>query len=153
MPLIKYAQYLTYPDGNPAAEAAFPVQLLGGNVLVPVFSDKAGTLPIANPVMTDVDGLAEFYAAPGVFFTEIAGNVFHYPVDSTETDEAWPGTYVHEQPVAATTWTIEHHFGCNPTVTVLVDGVRVEAAVTHLDSETTTLTFNPATAGTALLRR
>lgn len=153
MPLIHYFQYLTYADGQPAANAAFPVQLLGGNVLVPLFSDKPGTVPLANPILTDVDGLATFYAAPGEFSTDISGNVFHYDVDPTETDDAWPGVFVHEQAVAATVWTIAHHFGAPPDVTVLVDGVRVEATVEHVDTETTTLTFNPATAGTALLRR
>jgi hypothetical protein len=153
MPLIKYGQYLTYANGTPAANVLVPVRLLGGNVLVPLFSDKPGTVPLANPVMTDVDGLATFYAAPGEFFTDISGNVFHYDVDATETDEAWPGVFVHEQAVAATVWTVAHHFGAMPTVTVLVDGARVEATVQHVDTETTTLTFGPATAGTAFLRR
>lgn len=153
MPLIHYSQYLTYADGTPAANIGVPVRLLGGNVLVPLFSDKAGTTPLANPAMTDVDGLAGFFAAPGEYATDISGNVFHYDVDAGETDEAWPGVFVHEQLVAATTWTVEHHFGAYPTVTVLVDGERVEAAVVHPDTETTILTFSPATAGTALLRR
>lgn len=153
MPLINYSQYLTYADGSPAANAPFPVRLLGGNVLVPLFSDKAGTVPLANPAMTDADGFITFFAAPGGFCTDISGNMFHYDVDPTETDEAWPDVFIHEQAVAATTWTVTHHFGTYPTVTVLVDGVRVEATVEHVDTETTTLTFSPATAGTALLRR
>lgn len=153
MPLVKYFQYLTYADGQPAANAAFPVQLLGGNVLTPLFSDKPGAVPLANPIMTDGDGLATFYAAPGDFATDISGNVFHYDVDPTETDEAWPGLFIHEQAVAATVWTVNHRFGVQPTVTVLVDGARVEATVAHPSSETTTITFSPATAGTAFLRR
>ena len=72
MPLVKYGQYLTYPDGSPAAEASFPVQLDGGNVLIPVFADKAGQTPLANPVLTDQDGLLAFDAAPGSFLTDIA---------------------------------------------------------------------------------
>lgn len=153
MALIKYGQYLTYPDGNPAAEASFPVMLLGGNVLIPVFSDKAGTTPLDNPVLTDVDGLLTFYAAPGAFVTDIAGTLFHYPVDAAESDDAWPGTFVHEQVSAASTWTVEHHFGVEPSVAVLVDGQASEGDVSHPDAETTTISFGTPTTGTAHLRR
>ncbi|MGW8357396.1 hypothetical protein [Streptomyces wedmorensis] len=153
MPLIHYGQYLTYADGTPAADITVPVRLLGGNVLVPLFSNKAGTTPLANPVMTDVDGLATFFAAPGEYFTDISGNVFHYDVDPGEPDEAWPGTYVHDQGVAASVWTVDHHFGAPPAVTVLVAGQVAEADVLHPDSETTTITFGAPTVGVALLRR
>lgn len=153
MPLIHYSQYLTYADGTPAANIPVPVRLLGGNVLVPLFSDKAGTVPLANPAMTDVDGLVTFYTAPGAFCTDISGNMFHYEVDEAETDESWPGTFVHDQAVAASVWTVEHHFGTPPAVTVLVAGQVAEADVTHPDFETTTITFGAPTVGVALLRR
>lgn len=153
MPLINYSQYLTYPDGSPAADMPWPVQLLGGNVLVPLFSDKAGTIPLTNPAMSDVDGLVTFYAAPGAFYTEIAGNVFHYFVDTTETDDAWPGTFIHTQVSASVTWTVAHHFGVEPAVSLVVDGVSVEAEVQHVNDETTVITFSQATSGLAFLRR
>ena len=153
MPLIQYGQYLTYPDGSPAAEASFPVMLLGGNVLVPTFSDKAGTIPLANPVLTDTDGLLTFYAAPGAYLTDVAGTLFHYLVDVTEPDDAWPGTFVHEQLFLATVWTVEHHFGVEPSAEILIDGAHVEATVAHPNSETTTLTFSSPQSGTAYFRR
>lgn len=153
MPLIKYSQYLTFPGGSPAADVAVPVQLMGGNVLVPTFSDKAGQLPIDNPVLTDSDGLAVFYAAPGAYFTDLAGAIHYYVVDATEMDEAWPGTYIHPQATAASVWTVEHHFGVPPAVTVLLDGQVSQADVTHPDSETTVITFGAPASGTALLRR
>lgn len=153
MPLIHYGQYLTYADGTPAANIPVPVRLLGGNVLVPLLSDKAGTTPLANPAMTDADGLATFYAAPGEYATDISGNVFHYDVDPGEADDAWPGTFVHDQGVAATVWTVAHHFGAPPQVTVLVAGQVAEADVMHPDPETTTITFGAPTVGVALLRR
>jgi hypothetical protein len=154
MPLIKYSQYLTYPDGSPAAEASFPVQLTGGNVLVPTFTSKAGTTPLANPVLTDGDGLLTFYAAPGSFFTDIAGTLFRYFVDQAEADDAWPGLYVHEQTASASVWTVHHHFGTAPAVTVLSGaGQEIPASVAHPDAETTTLTFETPTTGTAHLRR
>lgn len=153
MPLIKYFQYLTLPDGSPAADMDFPVQLLGGNVLVPVFTSKAGTTPLSNPVTTDGDGLLEFFAAPGAFYTDIGGIQFHYLVDETEGDDAWPGTFIHTQTTPATVWTIEHHFGVEPEVTVLVAAAATVGEVSHPDSETTTITFGTPTTGTALLRR
>lgn len=153
MPLVKYSQYITYPDGNPAGDRMQQVELLGGNVAVPLFSDKAGTLPLSNPVTTDGDGLAMFYAAPGSFVTELAGELFHFTVDATEPDDAWPGVFVHEQPIAALVWTVDHHIGAPPAVTVLVAGAVAETAVTHPTPEQTVLTFSSPTAGTALLRR
>lgn len=153
MPLIRYTQYITYPDGNPAANIAVPVWLLGGNIAVPVFSDKAGTAPVPNPVMTDVDGMISVYAAPGPLTAELAGQVFPFLVDATETDPAWPGTFIHEQAVAAATWTVEHHFGTEPTVQVVIGTQAALTAVDHPDDETTVLTFNPPQAGTAYLRR
>ena len=153
MPLIHYGQYLTYADGTAVADVSVPVRLLGGNVFVPLFSDKAGTLPLANPVMTDSDGLATFYAAPGEYSTDISGNVFHYDVDPTETDQAWPGTFVHDQVVAASVWTVNHHFGAPPAVTVLLAGQVAEADVSHPDFETTLISFGAPAVGVALLRR
>lgn len=153
MPLIQYSQYLTYPDGSPAAEASFPVKLLGGNVLTPTFTSKAGTTPLTNPVLTDGDGLLTFFAAPGAFVTDIAGTLFHYAVDDSEEDEAWPGTFIHTQGSASSTWTVEHHFGVEPSVTVLVEGQTLDGDVTHPDDETTVITFGASVAGVALLRR
>lgn len=153
MPLIKYSQYLSYPDGSPIANAPLLVTLLGGNVAVPLFADKAGTVPLSNPVMTDGDGQAVFHAAPGNYVTDIGGEAHHYAVDSTETDESWPGTYIHVQDTAAATWTVAHHFGAKPAVAVLVADQVVEADVSHSDDQTTVIGFGAPTAGVAYLRR
>lgn len=153
MPLIQYEQYVTYPDGSPAAGREQLIVLLGGNVAVPLFADKAGTTPLSNPITTDGDGLAVFHAAPGSFFTELGGNAFHFVVSATEEDDAWPGVFVHEQSTPAQVWTVNHHIGAPPAVTVLVEGQVTEGDVTHPNSETTTITFGVPTSGTALLRR
>lgn len=153
MPLIKYAQYITYPDGNPAANRMQEIDLLGGNIAVPLFADKAGTIPLTNPVMTDGDGLATFYAAPGSFITILAAEIFHFEVDPAEPDDAWPGVFVHVQSVASAVWTIDHHIGAPPAVTVLQSGNVVEADIFHPDAEQTILTFSSPQTGTALLRR
>jgi hypothetical protein len=153
MPLIHYRQFLTYPDGNPAANTLFPLALLGGNSLVPTFADKAGTIPLPNPVLTGADGLIDFYAAPGAYAVDVAGAVVHIVVHPAETDDAWPGTFVHAQPVAAATWTVNHHFGVEPNVSILVAGQSAEADVTHPTTEQTVITFGSPVSGTALLRR
>ena len=88
MPLIKYSQFLTFPDGNPVDTLPYPVMRLGGNVLIPTFTDKAGTTPLANPVLTDAEGLLTFYAAPGAYVTDVSGRLFQYVVDDDETDVA-----------------------------------------------------------------
>jgi hypothetical protein len=154
MPLIRYSQYIAYPDGSPAAEIEVPVLLLGGNQLVPLFTSKAGTTPVSNPVTTDQDGLVSVYAAPGTLAVELAGQFFHFPVDPEETDPAWPGTFIHTQASASTQWTVAHHFGVQPSVTVLVSGVvTTPSSVSHTDDETTVITFGSSTSGTAYLRR
>lgn len=153
MPLIKYATYVYLPGGNPAANMDIPIQLVGGNQLVPLFADKAATTPLPNPVTTDAEGFLWFYAAPGAFCLELSGEMFHVLVAEDETDEAWPGLFIHDQPVAASTWKINHHFGVQPAVTVLVAGQRAEVDVTHPDDTTAVLTFGAPTVGVAYLRR
>ena len=153
MPLIKYTRYISYPTGNPAANTPVAVWLLGGNVLVPLFADKAGTIPLANPVTTDQDGLVSVYAAPGPLTVELAGQVFALLVDAGETDDAWPGVFVHEQDTPASVWTVEHHFGVEPTVDSLVSSLSTAAEVSHPDTETTVITFAAPTSGVAHLRR
>ena len=153
MPLILYSQYITYPDGSPAAGVPVAVWLLGGNQLVPVFSDKAGTAPVANPVTTDGDGLVSVYAAPGALTAELAGQLFHFVVDAAETDPAWPGTFIHTQAAPATVWTVQHHFGVEPTVQVVGSAAAVEAEVNHPSTGTTTITFGAPATGVAYLRR
>lgn len=152
MPLIRYSQYITYPDGNPAATIPLAVWLLGGNVPVPLFSNKAGTLPLPNPTMTDADGLISVYAAPATLTAELAGQVFPLLVDDTETDPAWPGVYIHTQAAPAAVWTIDHHIGVQPAVTVLIGGQVSEGDVEHPTNEQTTITFGAPATGVAHLR-
>jgi hypothetical protein len=94
-----------------------------------------------------------FWSAPGDYEALLAGDRFHVPVDDTFTDPTWPGLWVHEQTTPASVWTVEHHFGVRPDVTVLIDGQASESDVSHPDDETTTISFGSPTAGTAHLRR
>ena len=153
MPLIRHSQYVFYPGGGPASGILLGVNLRGGNQLVPLFSNKAGTTPQANPVTTGPYGEVDFYAAPGDYVVWLAGESFPVPVDASETDESWPDTFVHTQATPATSWTIGHHFGVRPSVTILVEDRVTEADVTHTDDETAVVTFGAPTGGVALLRR
>lgn len=152
MPLVQYESYITLPDGHPASGRKQLVRLLGGNVGVPIFSDRDGLTPLANPLTTDADGLARFYAAPGAFCTELASEIFHFTVSKGEPD-VWPGLFVHEQTAPATVWTVTHHLGVPPAVTVIGDGEGISPTGVRLNSETAELTFGSPRSGTALFRR
>jgi len=153
MPLIHYTQYVYYPGGGPAADVELTVYIAGGNVAVPLRADKAGTTPLANPVTTDGDGLVSFYAPPGDYTVWLAGTVSFMLPDATETDSAWPGLFVHEQSTPATVWTVNHFFGVQPAVSLMVGGQEAEASVSHPSATQTVITFSQAVSGTAHLRR
>lgn len=61
-------------------------------------------------------------------------------------------TYVHNQPVAAMVWTIDHGLGFWPDVIVFdASGEEVKGAATNPTLNRTTLTFSTALAGVARL--
>lgn len=153
MVLALYSQYISYPSGTPAANVQVNVHTAGGNVLIPLFLDQAGTVPQANPATTDGDGLLMFYAAPGDFYAEFFGELFQIRVDAAHTDPVHSGVYVHTQVSAQTVWTIDHHIGIEPRVSVLVGGAETSSEVTHPTTEQAVITFAAPTSGVAHLRR
>lgn len=61
-------------------------------------------------------------------------------------------SYVHQQGTASAIWTVNHNLGFNPNVKVIDSGgTNVEGAVAYSDSNSLTLTFTAAFAGTAYL--
>lgn len=153
MPLIHYSTYVFLPGGGPAADMELTVYLTGGNVAVPLRADKAGITPLDNPVTTDGDGLVSFFAPPGDYSVWLAGTVWPVIPDASETDPAWPGSFIHTQSTPAQVWTINHFFGIEPTATLVLDGTVSEAQVTHPSTTQTVITFSQSVAGTATLRR
>lgn len=151
--LVLYSTFLQFPGGGPAANFPVDIFLHASNRMARLFTDQTGTQPSSNPLLTDEDGQAAFWAAPGDYDAFLGGERFHVPVDETFDDPTWPNLWIHEQAVPATVWTIEHHFGIQPQVEVIVSNESAEAAVSHTDDETTTVTFGTATAGVAHLRR
>jgi hypothetical protein len=151
--IVLYSQYLFFPGGNPAADFQVQIWHHASNQLALLFTDGTGTVPAANPVTTDVDGLASFYAPPGDYSAILAGNMFHIPVDASVVTPVWPGLWVHTQASPSSVWTIAHHFGVKPQVNILVADQFAEADVAHPDNETTTITFGAPISGIAHLRR
>jgi hypothetical protein len=161
MALVQYTTYLFYPSGGPVADRAVPVTVAGSNFTPPLYADRTGTTPKEGVVITaavggdrtDADGKLSFFAAPGHYTTEIAGEIFTIPLDPAELAPAIPGLYVHEQATPATVWNVMHGFGTEPDVTVVSSGLVVAATVAHPDKQNTTITFGAPTSGTANLRR
>lgn len=63
-------------------------------------------------------------------------------------------TYVHLQPIPATTWTIAHSLGYNPNVSVFEEGTddQIEGfTINHVSIYSLTLTFAITVAGKAIL--
>jgi hypothetical protein len=153
MGLVLYSQFIQFPDGTPAADFPVPVLRRGSNQLSLLFQDELGTLPAANPFVTDGDGFMSWWAAPDEYETWMSGFPLRIPIDPSHTAAVLPGLWVHQQSTPATVWTVDHHFGVEPAVSVLVAGQHTEADVTHPDAQTTVITFAVPTVGMAQLRR
>jgi hypothetical protein len=151
--LVLYSLMLFYPGGGPAAGAMSLVQMHGSNQAPLLFTDAAGTIPAANPLTASGMGVIQFYAAPGHYMAELAGNLFYVPIDPSYTAPVWEDLWVHTQSVASAVWTVEHHFGTEPEVDVIVSAAELVAEVSHPDNETTVITFGAPTVGVANLRR
>lgn len=59
--------------------------------------------------------------------------------------------FVHVQSSPLATWVIDHGLGAYPAVTLIVDGVEVEADVVYGSLNQTSIIFPAPTAGTARL--
>ena len=153
MPLIKYRQYIFNPGGDYAEGVEVMVHLCGGNVAVPLRADKSGTQPLPNPATTGEEGLLEFHAAPGHYGVWYGGTFWPLLVAEEETDPVTPDLFVHTQVTPATVWTVDHWFGTQPDVTVLVDGQPLDASITHPSATQTVITFAAPFTGVAHLRR
>jgi len=151
--LVRYSVMIFFPGGNPAVGASIQISLDGGNQAPLIFTDAAGTIPAANPMIAGGMGVVSFYAAPSLYLAELAGTFFRVPVSAFHVGDVWPNLYVHTQAAVAAVWTVDHHFGVEPDVTIVVSGADAETQITHPTPEQTVITFNPPRSGTAYLRR
>lgn len=153
MAIVLYSTYLEFPGGGAAADYPVSIWPRASNQMALLFTDGGALTPADNPLTTDGDGQAVFWAAPGDYVALLAGERFGVPVDDTFTDPVWPNLWVHEQVSAASVWSVAHHFGVRPQVEIIVSGEVAEAAVAHPTDETTTITFGSPQVGAAYLRR
>jgi len=71
-----------------------------------------------------------------------------YTITSKKTDL----NYIHYQAVAATTWSITHNLGKNPSVTIVAaTGDQVIGQVEYIDANNVTVTLSSANSGKAYL--
>ena len=92
-----------------------------------------GTTTIAAPSPAQIAAMAPFYHGP----------------------PGPPGSagqrFTHSQSIAAASWTVNHNLGFYPTVAVLTaGGAEIIAAVTHLSTNTVTISLNAAATGSAV---
>lgn len=67
--MAQYSEEWFYPTGQLATNQRAIVFGPGDdNVVAPIFSDPAMTVPLANPTTTDANGMLTFYAAEGTYW-------------------------------------------------------------------------------------
>lgn len=67
--MAQYSEEWFYPTGQLATNQRAIVFGPGDdNVVAPIFSDPAMTVPLANPTTTDANGILTFYAADGTYW-------------------------------------------------------------------------------------
>jgi hypothetical protein len=153
MMLVLYSTFLYFAGGGPASNYLASIFPRASNQLTLLFADEDGTTPIDNPLTTDSEGLVSFYAAPGDYEARYGGNVAPVPIDESVGQPVWPDVWIHTQSSPQSTWTVQHHFGLPPHVSVVIDGLESSAEVQHADDETTLITFGIPVTGIAHLRR
>lgn len=159
LPLAPYSEPYWFPSGAPAAGSL--AYVYGRNPpgspdkeLADLFSDQAGTLPMANPVNIGPSGVLSFFVENGDHWVYVNGQSFYVIVDlDAELSQVWPSTFVHQHPVSESVWTVAHGLKSFPAVAVLVGGQLEFADVTYADQDNLTITFAAPRSGTAYLRR
>jgi hypothetical protein len=143
-----------YNDESLAVNVPAHVFPRGSNIHASIFSDAALTVPLANPTTTDGAGVLTFYAAPGDYWLQLNDIPFDVTINDGN-DESWHTTFVHEQTIAASTWTITHNLGTNPDVEVsnAADTVVVFTEVNYVNANVVQVKFNTPQTGFARLRR
>jgi len=61
----KYTNNVLDSRGAPIVGASIGVQTYVGSFLATIYADPAGTIPLANPMLTDANGMYSFYAVNG----------------------------------------------------------------------------------------
>lgn len=103
----------------------------------------------AQFVQVVVDGEVQLVRVVGDGPTQLARVVTEGPQGPPGADAT---AYVHQQPSASATWTINHNLGYRPSVELLNTGSQeIEGDVVHTSVNQTVVTFTSAVAGQARL--
>lgn len=107
MALAKFQQAVMDAKGNILIGASVNLYTTGTTTEVQLYSDRAGTTPVSQPILTDGNGLAQFYVVPGIYDlkAELGGvstTLTDYEIgavtliDDTVTDDArvWSSTKI-----------------------------------------------------------
>jgi hypothetical protein len=105
---------------------------------------------IARTVLTHSSGLASADASGGRVATIALAQVTTGLTGPAGTGGGGSPSYLHQQPVPSTTWTVNHNLGYRPAITALsVGGVEMLAGVVHTSVNQAVITFDQPTPGQA----
>lgn len=153
MSLSRYTEPFTYPDGRPAAGVAVTVYHHATSTKAILYNDSEGTSPQANPVVTDVAGMLDFYIEAGFYDLSANGELFGAYVGIAAENPDYVAPVVHTQVTPSTSWVFNHQLGIQyPDVEVFVGSVRHYPAIDY-NVDVATISFPLPATGVAIARR
>jgi hypothetical protein len=84
MALVQYNKLYWFPNGAIASNVPARVFPNNVNVFASLFADQAGTIPLPNPLNTDVLGFLTFYAEEGQYWVHLDSETFLEDVGLSE---------------------------------------------------------------------
>jgi len=97
----KYFDTVLSSDGSPVSGVNVTVYLTGTTTPATLFSDDAGLVSLANPLVTDTRGIFQFYAADGRYDLAFQSAGFgSYTFSDVEIDEQDTAASIAITPIA-----------------------------------------------------
>lgn len=139
-----------YANGQVAAHQPITVVYRGTTSEAPLYVALSGSGALPNPITTDAQGNAAFYADEGVYdFLALGARVpFDIVLGGGSGGDAF-SEFIQVAPAA--TWIVPNPLGRTPAVGVIVSGELIIADVEYGDNGTITVTHAVPTAGKVIL--